>query len=105
MRTSELIGVPVIDVDGRMRGRVVDIRTYVDADSTLVVDGFIVGEHGWRLFGYERHDEERPLLIHWLVRHLLGDSRFAHWDDVAVETGALRLRDRGWDRLPHLSEL
>lgn len=105
MRASELIGKPVVDTDGRVRGRVIDIRTRVNEDTTLVIDGFIVGRHGWRLFGYERRDEERPALIHWLVRNLHGDSRYARWEDVAVDTDGLRLRGQSWDRLPHLSDL
>lgn len=108
MRASELTGAPVVDTDGQVRGRVVDIRTELERAPggalTLLVDGFIVATHDWRLFGYERPTEQRPILLRWIVHLMHRDTRYAEWDEVEVDEDAVRLR-REWNRLPRLADL
>jgi len=103
MRAGDLFGAPVVDPQGRRRGVVVEIRTRAEEEPgrrpVLVVEGFIVGRHRWRLLGYERSDEQRPALLRAIVRWLHRHTRYAPWDDVDVEPpGVLRLHTR-WEDL------
>lgn len=99
MRAGELLRAPVLDRDGRVKGVMIDIRARAVQEPTrstvLVVDGLIVGRHRWRLFGYERHVEQAPALLRVLLSRVHRRTRYAHWADVDVVGGQVRLR-RNW---------
>lgn len=108
MRAGELLGAAVVDPQGRKCGVVVEIRSRAEEEPghrpVLVVTGFIIGRHRWRLLGYERSDEQRPALLRAIVRRLHRRTRYATWDDVDVQPGVLRLHTRWEDLQPLFRE-
>ena len=40
---SALIGTPVVDKDGRRRGRVFELRAHRDGEGAIVIDDLVVG--------------------------------------------------------------
>lgn len=81
MRASDFLSAPVLSPEGARMGVVIDIRTRPEptgeGEVGLIVDGFIVGKRGWRLFGYERKREHGPLLLKWLVGLIHRNTRYA----------------------------
>jgi hypothetical protein len=109
MRAGDLLGASVFDTDGRRRGAVIEIRTRghggADQGEVLVVDGFVVGTHRWRLFGYERTGERGPAIFRAAVRLLHKNTHYAPFGEVDIEAGkGLRLHTP-WHELPALHEI
>jgi hypothetical protein len=109
MRAGELLGASVFDTDGRRRGAVIEIRTRAERGTnrreSSVVDGFVVGTHRWRLFGYQRTGELGPAILQALVRLLHKHTRYAPFDEVDIEAGeGLRLHT-SWNELPAVHEI
>ncbi|OLT45908.1 hypothetical protein BJF85_18185 [Saccharomonospora sp. CUA-673] len=115
MRADELLGAPVYDREGR-RGVVIDVRVRADHElgrgTVLMVDGFVVGNRDWRLFGYERIEERGPALLQALIRWLHRHTRYAPWDTVdlqaleaeGLEAATVQLRCP-WTELPRFTEV
>ncbi|WP_116050218.1 hypothetical protein [Amycolatopsis palatopharyngis] len=109
MRAGELLGITVLDQDGRRRGVVIEIRTRAEGDAgevpALKVDGFVIGTRRWRLFGYERRDERGPSVLRWLLRLAHRNTRYAGFDEVEIEAGrAMRVR-RPWRELRSVRDI
>jgi sporulation protein YlmC with PRC-barrel domain len=111
MRLSELLGVDVVDADGRRVGAVADVRLVQDgpllgAYAAWRVSGLIVVEkRRVRLLGYERL--VGPTLLRLLIRRLAGGVWFIPWDEVtAVSPGRVKtgLRHHECDRLEDLPD-
>jgi hypothetical protein len=87
MRASDLLGRPVIDVDGRRVGVVTDLRCVKEAApdgawGVLRLDALVVDERqlGARL-GYDRH-QRSPALLGGLMRRLHGRATVIPWSSV-----------------------
>lgn len=105
MRLAELIGLRVIDADGRDIGSVRDVRVRhvtgpviaADGVGTLVLEELVLGNValGLRL-GYVQSEVTGPLLLRLLFNRLARGARVVDWADV-VEKGPehLRIRRRG----------
>ena len=89
MRLTDLLGVEVIDQEGRSAGQVHDVRLVQDGPlvggfgASLRVAGLVVGGRGiGARLGYQRRKVRGPwlvkLLFHWLSR----DGRYVEWDRV-----------------------
>lgn len=105
MRLAELIGLRVLDADGRDIGSVRDVRfrhvtgPVVSADGVgrLVLEELVLGNVslGLRL-GYVQSEVTGPLLLRWLFDRLARRAHVVDWRDV-VEKGPthIRIRRRG----------
>lgn len=109
MRASDFLSAPVLSPEGARLGVVIDIRTRPeptgDGEIGLIVDGFIVGKRGWRLFGYERKREHGPLLLKWLVGLIHRNTRYARWEDVEPQPGESVRLTCSWESLPFLRDV
>jgi sporulation protein YlmC with PRC-barrel domain len=87
-RLVDLLGLPVLAVDGSRLGLVNDLRL-VPSDrvrgvfAELVVDGIVVGgHHAGSMLGYDRRGEQGPWLVRILVRALHRHAGYVPWSDV-----------------------
>jgi hypothetical protein len=87
-RLVDLLGLPVLAVDGSRLGLVNDLRL-VPANklrgvfAELVVDGIVVaGHHAGSMLGYDRRAEQGPRLVRVLVRALHRHAGYVPWSDV-----------------------
>jgi hypothetical protein len=87
-RLVDLLGLPVLTVDGSRLGLVNDLRL-VHADKVrgvfaeLVVDGIIVSDHhAGSMLGYDRRAEQGPWLVRALVRALHRHAGYVAWSDL-----------------------
>jgi hypothetical protein len=89
MRLSELLDLPVQDVDGRKLGTIIDIRLSVAGDLTdtpalPAVFGFVVSPHTSSSYlGYERSEVRNPKPLAAVLRWRHRDTFVALWRDVA----------------------
>lgn len=89
MRLSELIGRPVVDVDGNPAGRVHDVRVAVPEDGDRWhVAGIVFGTrrlsaaaHAW---GFADGRARAPSPLRRILRPAAQDARFAASEDVAA---------------------
>jgi hypothetical protein len=83
MRAGELINKTVYDRNGERLGRAADLLAYPDSHGRLRVTHVLVTPR-WRgrLFGYERHGMQGPVLIKWLARVLHRGTREVPWNEV-----------------------
>lgn len=93
-RLHDLLGLPVVTVDGRTLGHVNDVRlapglALRGLRSELLVDGLVVADrHAGSLLGYDRRAENGPWLIRVVVRFLHRHAGYAPWSAVhSVEWG------------------
>jgi hypothetical protein len=99
-RMVHLLGLPVLDPDGRQLGYLSDLRLAPTANvdgmfPRLVVDGLVVdGRHVGSMLGYDRRAEQGPWLLRRLVRRIHRDAGYLPWDavdSVDWESGVLRV--------------
>lgn len=104
MRLSELLGRPVVDVDGVELGEVRDVRLVRDGPvqgefgAAFRVDGLIVGR--WEVasrLGYDRLGVAGPWLVATIVKRLGRSSRFVSWEDVDLAEHTIRVGVRAGD--------
>ena len=89
MRLTDLLGVEVVDQQGRSAGRVHDVRLVQDGPlvagfgASLRVAGLVVGGRavGARL-GFERRTMQGPWLVKLLFGWLYHDGRYVEWDRI-----------------------
>jgi hypothetical protein len=89
MRLSELLGAEVVDGDGRVVGRVLDVRLTRSGPllesfgAAFELRSLIVGRHqfGARL-GYEENDVRGPAPLRWFFLWLDRDARLVPWSEV-----------------------
>ena len=93
-RLHDLLGLPVVTVDGRTLGHVNDVRlapgpALHGMRSELLVDGLVVADrHAGSLLGYDRRAEKGPWLVRVAVRFLHRSAGYAPWSAVhSVEWG------------------
>ncbi|HEY0260644.1 MAG TPA: PRC-barrel domain containing protein [Lacisediminihabitans sp.] len=106
MILSDLLSVPVRDVQGHRIGEVIDARFAIPADiadrpADARLVGFIVGRHTRSSFGgYERTKVNSPWLIARFLAWRHRGSFLVLWEDVErLSPEAVRLR-RGYHRHP-----
>lgn len=109
MRAGDLLGTPVLDVDGRRRGVAIEIRTRAEGgigpEAELVVEGLVLATRRWRLFGYERRDERGPAVLRAVLRLVHRHTRYASVDELDIGPGgAIHLRG-SWDELRSVYEI
>jgi hypothetical protein len=87
MRLSDLLGLDVLDTDGRRVGSVADVRLVQDGPmigpygAALRLSGLIIVEHRHvRLLGYER--DIGPWFVRWLIHRLTGQVSYVPWKEV-----------------------
>jgi sporulation protein YlmC with PRC-barrel domain len=100
-RLVDLLGLPVLAVDGNQLGLVNDLRlVHVDkvrgVFAELVVDGIIVSDHhAGSMLGYDRRAEQGPWLVRVLVRALHRHAGYVPWSDVeAIDLERREIRTR-----------
>ena len=87
-RLVDLLGLPVLAVDGSRLGLVNDLRLVPAGKvrgvfAELVVDGIVVdGHHAGSMLGYDRRAEQGPWLVRILVRALHRRAGYVPWGDV-----------------------
>jgi sporulation protein YlmC with PRC-barrel domain len=85
-RATDLLGLPVVDEDGRRLGRVYDLRLRLDdgpSERTWLLEGLVVGRRGLlERFGFAAKAQRDPLLPGDVVR----------WDDVVAVEEEVRVR-------------
>jgi hypothetical protein len=97
MLLSELLGLDVLDDEGRSVGTVIDVRLAgppaKGAGPTQLL-GFVVSPHTRSSYlGYERTDATAPAMISAVLRWRHRGTFLAAWEDVArIETRAITLR-------------
>ncbi|GAA5207335.1 PRC-barrel domain-containing protein [Microbacterium kyungheense] len=98
MILSELLDMPVIDVDGKHLGVVVDVRfrrgaRRRDHEGDLELIALIVSPHSrMSMYGYERGRVDRPVVVARLIEWLHRGSRLIPWECVrVVERDAVHL--------------
>ena len=91
MRLTDLLGVEVIDQEGRSAGRVHDVRLVQDGPlvggfgASLRVAGLIVGGRGIGVrLGYQRRKVRGPWLVRLLFNWLSQDGRYVERDRIQV---------------------
>ena len=88
-RLVDLLHMQVRDPDGRVLGRVNDLRlsptrAVRGVAAELMVDGIIVdGNHPGSLLGYDRRSEQGPWLVRVAVRALHRHAGYLPWEAVA----------------------
>jgi sporulation protein YlmC with PRC-barrel domain len=98
MRAADLLGRPVTAPDGRLIGKVLDIRVVQDgpllgAFAALRVDGLVVGRRALASrLGYARAQVAGPVLVAALVRRLMRDNVYLPWSEVAEVGEVVRSR-------------
>ncbi|MGW9182983.1 PRC-barrel domain-containing protein [Agromyces sp. NPDC055661] len=102
MLLSDLLDSDAVDADGRRVGAVIDVRLEVSGAprqllADTVVTGLLVSPHSrFSTWGYERRDEDGPLLIARFQRWLHRGTFLVAWDDVErVDAGRVVFR-RGY---------
>jgi hypothetical protein len=95
MRGHELLGLPVVDGQGRDLGRVVDARLVQDgpllgAFAALRVEGLLVGRgRVANRLGYDRYDAQGPWLVRVLVRAVTHGTGYLPWSDLTLADGVV----------------
>jgi sporulation protein YlmC with PRC-barrel domain len=95
MILSEILGLPVLDPQGKKVGTIIDVRFVVDgrprqllADARLY--GFIVGRHARHSFmGYERSGTNSPAGIARFLRWRERGAFLVLWSDVKSVTATM----------------
>jgi hypothetical protein len=99
MLLSELLGLSVLDDEGRRVGTVIDVRLAVqvghqdDAGPTQLF-GFVVSPHSRSSYlGYERTDSTGPAMLSAILRWRHRGAFLAAWEDIArIEAHSVTLR-------------
>ncbi len=95
MRLSELLGVEVVDGQGRSAGQVHDVHLAQDGPPvgafghSFRVAGLVVGRRalGARL-GYDRATMGGPAMVRWVVGGLRHGGRYVAWERIrSIEAG------------------
>jgi hypothetical protein len=110
MRLGELLDREVLDRDGRVAGRVKDVRLVQGGplrgqSCMLRLDGLVVGPRTAPLrLGYHRREVRKPALLRWLFHRAARGARFVPMSEVDSLGGDhVRLRCAA-DALPHLHD-
>jgi|tagenome__1003787_1003787.scaffolds.fasta_scaffold20906283_3 hypothetical protein len=88
-RIVDFLGMPVQGADGRILGRVNDLRlsptrAVRGPSKELMVDGLVVdGKHPGSLLGYDRRSTQGPWLVRAAVRALHRHAGYLPWETVA----------------------
>jgi sporulation protein YlmC with PRC-barrel domain len=92
MILTDILGLPVLDHDGRHLGVLTDARFVLDgAPGQLLAEarlhGILVGRHKRQVFlGYERTGENAPAVIARFLRWRARDTVLILWADIASVT-------------------
>jgi hypothetical protein len=87
-RLVDLLGLPVLAVDGSRLGLVNDLRLAPSGRvrgvfAELVVDGIVVdGHHAGSMLGYDRRAEQGPWLVRIFVHALHRHAGYVPWSAV-----------------------
>jgi hypothetical protein len=99
MQMSELLGRPVVDVDGQRIGRVSDIRLVQDGPylegfgDALRLDALVVGRGGVASrLGFVRGGVRGPWPLRAMAAALEGRALLVPWTDVEVTDAGLTVR-------------
>jgi sporulation protein YlmC with PRC-barrel domain len=103
MLASELLGLDVVDVDGRDLGRVDDVRVVRDGPyvegfgNAMRVADLVVGPGGVAVrLGYVRHGVRGPALIRWWAKRAERRCLLVPWERVAtIGDGRIQLTPGG----------
>jgi len=96
-RLDEVLGLEVVDADGRTLGQVLDLRLRAgrEEEGRLVVSHLVVGRDnaGVRL-GYDRGSVAGPAVLRWLLERMHRHSRLVSLDGgrVDVVIGVVQVR-------------
>ena len=88
MRLSDLLGAHVADAEGTSLGKVIDVRLAQTGlphltMAELTVESLIVSPRSTgSLFGYDRRDNQGPLLLRAIVRFMHRHAFIVDWRDV-----------------------
>jgi sporulation protein YlmC with PRC-barrel domain len=99
MRLSEVLGSSVTGSTGTSLGVVVDVRLVHRGPvrgvlQQLEVESLLVGRRrpALQALGYDRRDQQRPLVLRVLVRAWVGTPSVVPWHEVSrVTPGSVRL--------------
>ena len=101
MKGADLLGLPVRGPSGQDLGTVLDVRLVQDGPllggfAALRIEGFVVGHRriAARL-GYDRVEDQAPVVIARLVRWWTRGNRYVRWEDCDLEPDALQARAFG----------
>lgn len=98
LRLGTLTGMPVVDAEGERLGRVIDARVQPNGEDLEVV-ALLVGRGGpGSYLGYERHEEQGPLLVGSLIRWWHRGTRLIDLSDVDISWATSRATVRRTDR-------
>jgi sporulation protein YlmC with PRC-barrel domain len=90
MRASELLGLDVVDRNGREVGHVFDIETE-SFRSTWRIVRLVVGSAGFVFrLGFENRDMKGPIGLPAIGRRLTGYR--VNWEDIAEIEGRIKLK-------------
>jgi hypothetical protein len=106
MRISELLGADVHDANGRLLGRVHDVRLVQDemvkegGDARLRVDALLVGKSGVASrLGYVRNGVRGPWLLKLIATARERRADEISWSELAMTGGRLVRHTGGDDRV------
>jgi hypothetical protein len=102
MRTSELVGVPVVTADGRRLGYVTGLLCTLDGGGrgpvqaprlrALVVGPRLLGGS----LGYQQDGQRGPAVMRWFFRRLHRETHVVEWAEVReIRDGTIRLTRSG----------
>ena len=108
MQMSDVLGAPVVDIDGAAVGEVTDVRLVQDGPyiegfgSALRVDALVVGRGGIASrLGYVRGGVRGPWTLRLIAGALEGRAKLVSWTDVEMTAAGFTVR-RKRAELPRL---
>jgi hypothetical protein len=98
MKASDILGLPVRDLQGRELGIVTDLRCVQDGplrgsmNAPRVHSVVVSSRRTGSLLGYHRPEQTGPRLIRVVVARLSRPVRVLDWDDIELSDTHLTLR-------------